>query len=259
MSNDALLPDMTESAPPVAITDNQDLTSVEQPESAEPQSQEANEVDWEKSAKHFQSEKDKLYEENKLLKNNNERFEALGKFVESRPDVQNYLNEVIEGEKQPQTPETPENFDPWEAYNDPNSESYKYRKSMEESAINNAVAKAKGDIEGKLKQDKELQDFDNQLKEQGLDDVERQRFYQFANTPVNEFSTDILVRMWQAADEKAQAGTETTVSPEIAQVQQTQSQPVSAGVLQGAKPEAPSDTDAMWEGIMNAANRTKVI
>ncbi len=257
MSEDTLLPETTtEDAQPV-ISDNQELAMAEQPEGAEPVTEEKP-VDWEKSAKHFQSEKDKLYEENKLLRENGERFTALGKFVESRPDVQKYLNGVIEGEQEPeQQPQTPEDFDPWEAYNDPKSESYKYRKSMEESAINNAVAKAKGDIEGKLNEDKKLQDFDNQLREQGLDDVDRKRFYQFANTPVNEFSTDILVRMWQAADEKNNAGTEP--SPEIAQVQQTQSQPVSAGVLQGQKPQAPSDTDAMWEGIMNAANRTKVI
>ena len=250
-----LLPVSTEDAQPV-ISDNQDLALAEQPEGAEPVTEEKP-VDWEKSAKHFQSEKDKLYEENKILTQNSEKFTALGKFVESRPDVQKYLNEVIEGEEQPQQPQTPEDFDPWEAYNDPKSESYQYRQSMEESAINNAVAKAKGDIEGKLTQDKQLQDFDNQLKEQGLDDVDRKRFYQFANTPVNEFSADILVRMWQAADEKNNAGT--NPSPEIAQVQQTQSQPVSAGVLQGAQPQAPSDTDAMWEGIMNAANRTNII
>lgn len=256
MSTEDTLVPTTEDAQPV-ISDNQDLAMAEQPEGAEPVTEEKPDVDWEQSAKHFQSEKDKLFEENKMLKGNNERFDALGKFVESRPDVQEYLNGVIEGEQQPAAPTTPDDFDPWEAYNDPESESYKYRQSMEESAINSAVTKAKGDIEGKLKQDKELQDFDNQLKQQGLDDVDRQRFYQFANTPVNEFSTDILVRMWQAADEKAQAGTEP--SEQIAQVKQTQSQPASAGVLQGAKPEKPSDTDAMWEGIMNAANRTKII
>ena len=44
---------------------------------------ESSNTDWESQAKYFQSEKDKLFSENESLK----KYEKVGKFLESRPDL----------------------------------------------------------------------------------------------------------------------------------------------------------------------------
>ena len=52
----------------------------------------AKENSWEKQAKYFQSEKDKLFEENKSLK----KYEKLGEALKARPDVVKAMREKLE-------------------------------------------------------------------------------------------------------------------------------------------------------------------
>ena len=47
---------------------------------------------WQKQAKYFQSEKDKLFEENKSLK----KYEKLGEALKARPDVVKAMREKLE-------------------------------------------------------------------------------------------------------------------------------------------------------------------
>ena len=58
------------------------------------QHKDGSDTNWEASAKHFQSEKDKLYEENQKLK----EYEQLGKILESRPDVVDNMTEMLKGQ-----------------------------------------------------------------------------------------------------------------------------------------------------------------
>jgi len=99
--------------------------------------QENSTEDWESQAKYYQSEKDKLHVENQKL----QQYEKVGKFLESRPDlVQNLMSEVS---GQPNTQQRvalkPDEFDPWEAYNDPSSKSYQFRMQEMQGTINSAV------------------------------------------------------------------------------------------------------------------------
>ena len=77
----------------------------------------------EEQVKYFQSEKDKLANENQNLK----KFEALGKLMQARPDIANTVASMVQGGNngQPVGPQRIEldkdEFDPWEAYNDPKS------------------------------------------------------------------------------------------------------------------------------------------
>tara|TARA_Y100000310_G_scaffold73897_2_gene70043 strand:- start:2630 stop:3526 length:897 start_codon:yes stop_codon:yes gene_type:complete len=223
--------------------------------------------DWEASAKYFQSEKDKQFEENKALKQDLERFKALGEFVDGRPDVQEYLNGVLQGQQpsvegqgseQPSQPAVtvPEDFDPWDAYNDPNSPSYKYRSSQEQANIGKAMNEFKTDLSGKWEQEKKMQRFDKELENLGLDDTQKNQFYEFANTPVAQMSTEQLVAMWKASS----PGTTPTQpdSPSMNAVRRTQNTPAQGtGVLQGEAPQqVKSDDDSMWDGIMDAAKKT---
>jgi hypothetical protein len=87
--------------------------------------EESSTVDWEAQAKYHQSEKDKLYAENQQIK------EKVQEFLDSRKT------------EQPSAPEKitlkPDEFDPWEAYNDPSSASYKFRMQEMQETVNGAV------------------------------------------------------------------------------------------------------------------------
>ena len=82
--------------------------------------------DWESQAKYFQSEKDKLHAENQNLK----QYEKVGRMLESRPDIVKEVTSMLQGGQPTQQEKIAldkDEFDPWEAYNDPSSKSYKIR------------------------------------------------------------------------------------------------------------------------------------
>jgi hypothetical protein len=201
-------------------------------------------TDWEKSAKHFQSEKDKMFAENQQLK----------KQLDEVANNQQVAQQVEEEAVAP-----PEEFDPWEAYNDPNSESYAFRQKMEEVNIAKAVASSQKHLEDKMQSDKKLQEFDNQLTQQGLSAEEKQQFYNFANTPLSNMGTDKLVAMWRAADGRVNTPQNASGPREFEQVRKTQQDPTPAGVLQGEQPPAVNEVDETWNRIMSAQNRTRII
>ena len=230
-------------------------------ESAEQEPQEK-ETNWEESAKYFQSEKDKLYAENQKIKDSMKKYESLGEFIDSRPDVQDYLKQAIDGKEnlpQAETLTPPEEFDPWEAYNDPNSESFKYRATMEQNAINQAVSASQKKLDGQLKVEKQMREFDNELSQQALDANDKQAFYNFANTPLTELGTDTLVKMWQAADNRVNTPSNASGPREFESVRRTQAEPTPVGILQGEQPPKPNLDDDVWNRIVAATNRTKVI
>ena len=98
--------------------------------------QEGSGGDWESQAKYFQSEKDKLHAENQKLK----QYEKVGQMLESRPDIVQAVSGMLKGGQQaPQSERielSKDEFDPWEAYNDPSSASYKFRMSEMQETIN---------------------------------------------------------------------------------------------------------------------------
>ena len=95
--------------------------------------------DWESQAKYFQSEKDKLHAENQKLK----QYEQVGQMLESRPDIVQAVSGMLQGGQSAQQEQrielSKDEFDPWEAYNDPSSKSYKYRQQELQDSINQAV------------------------------------------------------------------------------------------------------------------------
>ena len=97
--------------------------------------------DWESQAKYFQSEKDKLHTENQKLK----QYEQVGQMLESRPDIVQAVSGMLQG-GQPATQQeerielSKDEFDPWEAYNDPSSKSYQFRQQELQQSINEGVS-----------------------------------------------------------------------------------------------------------------------
>lgn len=207
-------------------------------------SEEGSTQDWEAQAKYHQSEKDKLFARNQEL----EQYEKIGKFLESRPDVaQTVLNEVS-GQPKAQAERIalkPDEFDPWEAYNDPSSKSYKYRMQEMQETINGAVDKAVGGLEAQQGRTNLRADLANK----GLNEQQMDSFFEFADKHPSEYGLDNVLKMWQAVSQPTQGGERENP---LDKIRQTQSAPQAAGVLQGQQPERKSEDEAMWEGVLNS-------
>ena len=223
-------------------TGQQDALGVGQDEGTE--AQENSTTDWEAQAKYHQSEKDKLFARNQEL----EQYEKIGKFLESRPDVaQTVLNEVS---GQPKAQEArvalkPDEFDPWEAYNDPSSKSYKYRMQEMQETINGAVDQAVGGLQAQQGRTNLRADLANK----GLNEQQMDSFFEFADKHPSEYGLDNVLKMWQAVSQPTQGGERENP---LDKVRQTQASPQAAGVLQGQQPERKSEDESMWEGVLNS-------
>ena len=210
--------------------------------------QEDSTEDWESQAKYYQSEKDKLHVENQQLK----QYEKVGKFLESRPDlVKNLMSEVGQPDTQPRITLKPDEFDPWEAYNDPSSASYKFRMQELQETINGAVDQAVGGLKAQQGRTSLRTDLSNK----GLSEQEQNSFFEFADKHPSEYGLDNVLKMWRAV---AQSPASKVENP-LDQIRENQTNPQAAGVLQGSQPEKKSETDMVWDSVMNAGKRSNVL
>lgn len=204
----------------------------------------SNETSWEKQAKYFQSQKDKLYEENQSL----QKYAKLGQALKARPDVVKAMKEKLSNPEQ-QELKRPENFDPWEAYNDPKSESYKFRMEEMQHNINSAVQQQVEQKTSHLETQQGMERLSSELRERGLNNEQIEDFIKFADTDPSEFGIDGILKMYNAYKNNDP----TLQSREIDQIKRTQSSPTVGGVLGGQAPEVPSDEDDMWKGVLGAS------
>ena len=211
--------------------------------------QENSTEDWESQAKYYQSEKDKLHVENQQLK----QYEKVGKFLESRPDlVKNIMSEVGQPDTQPQRVTLkPDEFDPWEAYNDPSSASYKFRMQELQETINGAVDQAVGGLKAQQGRTSLRTDLSNK----GLSEQEQNSFFEFADKHPSEYGLDNVLKMWRAVSQSPDSKVENPLD----QIRENQTNPQAAGVLQGSQPEKKSETDLVWDSVMNAGKRSNVL
>ena len=194
-------------------------------------------TDWEAQAKYMQSEKDKLYAENQQIK------AKVQEFLESRQSEQPVAPEKIALK--------PDEFDPWEAYNDPSSASYKFRMQEMQETINGAVDQAVGGIKAQQGRSSLRADLANK----GLNEQEQNAFFEFADKHPSEYGLDNVLKMWRAVSQSPETVTENPLD----QIRQNQANPQPAGVLQGSQPEKKSETDKMWESVMTAGKRSNVL
>ena len=210
---------------------------------------------WEEQAKYFQSEKDKLANENQNLK----KYEAIGNLLQARPDIANTVAAMVQGGNngQPVGPQRIEldkdDFDPWEAYNDPKSKSYKFRQQELQDSIGQAVNQRMAGV----MRNQGIEQLKGNLLQQGLTPAEVDSFMQFASKNPAEYGVEGAVKMWQAVMNEGQ-GTVTADNP-LDNVRQTQATPTPGGVLQGQQPQAKSGKDEMWDSIVGAGSRKNVL
>ena len=182
--------------------------------------------DWESQAKYFQSEKDKLHTENQKLK----QYEQVGQMLESRPDIVQAVSSMLQGGQQAEQPQRVElskdEFDPWEAYNDPSSKSYKYRQQELQETIDKAVSSQVGSVQ----KDVGMNKLQTELANKGLDAEQISSFMDFASKNPAEYGIDGAINMWQAVTQQPTEGESNTENP-LDAIRQNQAVPQQAGVL----------------------------
>jgi hypothetical protein len=207
---------------------------------------------WEDQAKYFQSEKDKLQSENQKLK----EYENLGKMLESRPDIVNTISTMVQGGQTTQPEKISlekDEFDPWEAYNDPASKSYKFRQQELQDSINQAV---NSQMQGVQKQ-VGMSELKGELSKRGLSDQDVDSFMDFANKNPSEYGIDGAINMWRSVtgEQPAQGNANNPLDA----IRQNQGVPQQAGVLTGEQPIRSDEKDEMWKSIMKAGSRANVL
>ena len=209
-------------------------------------------TDWESQAKYFQSEKDKLHTENQKLKD----YEKVGKLLESRPDIVQTISGMVQG-GQPVQPEKvsldKDEFDPWEAYNDPASKSYKFRQQELQDSINNAVQSQVAGVQKEVGMTK----LQNELAAKGLTPEEITSFVDFASKNPAEYGVDGAINMWRSVTQEQPA--QDNAGNPLDAIRQNQAVPQQAGVLSGEQPIRQDEKDEMWKGIVNAGSRANVL
>tara|TARA_Y100001963_G_scaffold151675_1_gene234974 strand:+ start:249 stop:992 length:744 start_codon:yes stop_codon:yes gene_type:complete len=222
------------------------------------QAEESN-SNWEQQAKYFQSEKDKLYAENQNLK----KYEKLGHMMESRPDIVNAVSGMLQGGEPANQQEQrisldKDEFDPWEAYNDPSSKSYQFRQQELQDSINDAVKEKVLPIANDLRKQTGMNQLTSELEKRGLDEKQIESFYKFAQTNPAEFGIDGALNMWQSVTQNPTEGEQNNQNP-MDSIRQNQSVPQQAGILNGEQPIKTSEKDDMWKGILKAGSRSNVL
>ena len=209
--------------------------------------------DWESQAKYFQSEKDKLHTENQKLK----QYEQVGQMLESRPDIVQAVSGMLQGGQQAEQPQRVElskdEFDPWEAYNDPSSKSYQFRQQELQDTINQAVSSQVGDVKKEVGMSK----LQTELANKGLNPEQINSFMDFASKNPAEYGIDGAINMWQSVTQQPTEG-ESKESP-LDAIRQNQAVPQQGGVLNGQQPIKKDEKQAMWDSIVNAGSRAKVL
>jgi len=205
-------------------------------------------VDWESEAKKFQSMYDKKVAEHENLRKDSDDLIRLRNALSERPELVDMIERGLSGEsvedKGMEGSTTPENFDPWDAYYKPDSESYKFRVSQEKKLVHETVDNELAKLQNQMAM--------NNLKSElvskhnlGADDAER--FLQFATTPKANLPIETLIKVW-----KENEGKGAQVSENMEVVKKTKSIPKPAGVLQGGQQPQKSEADQVWDRVMNA-------
>ena len=215
-------------------------------------------TDWEQSAKYYQSEKDKANAENQKLKT---QLDTMGKFLQENPDLASAMKNRAQGIGGEQLPVQegrqvqqmkPDEFDAWESFTNPNSESYKFREMQQQQAIDRQVQAKMSAIQEQMAMNK----LESELTTKGLNPQEVEDFKKFASTPANELGLDNVINMWKTYRSNNNS---TQQQVDLSQVKQTQSLPTTAGVMQGQQPETKSEIDSIWDKVMTAGRRSDVL
>ena len=237
-------------------TESQETVDFSAPE-VEVQQEVIPENEWEVEARKFQSMYDRTQAENAKLR----KLEPLGDLLESRPDLVDVLQKNINGQPQQQPQQEAqqglpaEDFNPWDAYYNAESPSFKFRMNQDVQMMNNVVSNALGEQKRQMTEEITYNNTVNELRNTyKFSDNDVQEFMGFVTQPKEQVGLSNLVKLYRDVNKKGNA-------PETAQaVRAAQNQPRTAGVLQGGSPSSPkTEENKVWDNIVNAGSRNSIL
>ena len=183
--------------------------------------------------------------------------------LESRPDiVQTVAGMVQSGQPTQQTEQRisldKDEFDPWEAYNDPSSKSYQFRQQELQDSINEAVQSQVGPVVGQVQKQVGMNQLTGELEKRGLNEEQIKSFYDFAQKNPAEYGIDGALNMWQAVTQQPTESGQNSQNP-MDSIRQNQSVPQQAGILNGEQPIKTNEKDDMWKAILKGGSRSNVL
>ena len=233
---------------------NQEAPVLDQPEQCyvEPQQDETISIDYEAESKKFQSMYDRAQADNARLK----QLEPLGQLLEQRPDLVKVLENGIanpQGGQKPEPVMSNDDFNPWEAFTDDNSQSSQYVSNKIDAVVNNRIKSEMAKQQQQMQAEMAMNDTVNKLRGiYKMSDNDIRDFLTFTTQPKEKVGLDNLVKLY-----KLQNGTSVENNDTMEAVSAAKQAPRTAGVLQGSTPESPkSDQDKVWDSIMGSGSGT---
>ena len=201
-------------------------------------------VDWENETRKFQSMYDKQKSENHKMKQ----------------DMQHIANNIKQTQsdvnKKPSLPE--DEFNPWDAYYKPESESYKFRQQKEHEVVNQAMGKQNAQMQEQMLINNTMNDLRGVHK---MTESEVSEFMDWSTDPGSSMTLDTLVDVFKSRNQQSGVLPSSEPIPDSFQaVKAAREAPRTAGVLQGQQANQPkSEQDAMWDAVVSAGSRSNVL
>ena len=191
----------------------------------------SSDVPQEDDARKFQSMYDKAQAELDKVKPVAQLFQENPELVDV---VRNHLSGG-KGQEEEKVKLTQEEFNPWDAYTDPNSKSFE----MRQQEIDAAVSDRMKDYMARLEAQRAVDNLEHKAQTDfKLSNEDAKDFVNFVTQPREQLPLDTLFSVWNAKNN----GTMQT-NNNIESVRKTQSIPKSAGLVQGGQPPKMSDDD----------------
>jgi hypothetical protein len=179
-----------------------------------------------------------------------EKLQPVAKLFQDNPDLVDVVRDHLSGgngQEKEQIKLTEEEFNPWDAYTNPNSASFRLR----QNEIETAVSARMKDYTSRLEQQRAVDNLQYRAQSEfNMSNDEAREFVNFVTTPKEQLPLDTLHNVWNAKNGNR--------ANNIQNVKNTQRKPKSAGIIQGGEPPKVSDEDNMWNNIMGASQAGKI-
>tara|TARA_R100000654_G_scaffold20167_1_gene40804 strand:+ start:6058 stop:6843 length:786 start_codon:yes stop_codon:yes gene_type:complete len=215
----------------------------------EPTQEQSTSVDYEAESKKFQSMYDRAQAENAKLQQGAQILQLL----EQRPDLVKTLEDGIAGNQQQKQAEPnvgKDDFNPWDAFTDENSESGRYVNTKIDNLVQQRLNSALSQQQQQMQQQMQMQNTVNELRgTYKMSDNQINDFLQFTTKPKEQVGLNNLVKLWQMQSGQSVANNDTMEA-----VNAAKQAPRTAGVLQGQpQGSVKSDANKMFDSIINTS------
>ena len=212
-------------------------------------------IDYEAESKKFQSMYDRSQAENSRLQQGAQILELL----EKRPDLVKTLENGIanpQAEKKNEPSVEKDDFNPWDAFTDENSDSGKYVNNKINTLVNQRLNSVMADQQRKMQSEMQMNNTVNELRRNyKMSDSDIQDFLQFTTKPKEQVGLNNLVKLWQM-----QGGNPSANNDTLEAVNAAKQAPRTAGVLQGQPPISnKTEVDKVWDSLVAAGCRNNVL